>query len=472
MINARKWLRQSVAEEFAGAQLGDGRRTARLQAIARAAVRSPAVGFPQMVESDGELEGVYRFLSNEAVEPEAVLAPHVESTMARARQASFCLVIHDTSEFRFNGDAEREGLGLLSHKGRGFLGHFSLAVVPGPERIPLGLCGMERVCRQVRKDQVRKRHSHYIAKDPTRESLRWLRMLDAVEDRRDGFECIHVMDQEGDMFDLMALAIDRGARFVIRGNKDRALAEQPGLVGDLLTRLEPRTHRDADVGARKAKRRELIKSRPRRGAARKRRTARLAISSTSVEIKRPKVAHAAQRSLKFNIVYAWETSPPKGEEPVDWVLFTTEAVDTVDQLNAIIDYYQCRWTIEEFFKALKTGCAYEKRQLESYDALSNALAIFSVIAWRLLLARSVSRAHPTAAARSVLSDTQLRLLKHRLKLTKLPENAKDAAYAVARLGGHIKNNGDPGWQTLGRGFEKLLLLLEAGWRLALEFSPS
>ena len=65
----------------------------------------------------------------------------------------------------------------------------------------------------------------------------------------------------------------------------------------------------------------------------------------------------------------------------------------------------------------------------------------------------------------MLSDTQLRLLKHRLKLTNLPATAKDALYAVARLGGHLKNNGDPGWQTLGRGFEKLLIL-EAGWRAA------
>jgi len=28
--------------------------------------------------------------------------------------------------------------------------------------------------------------------------------------------------------------------------------------------------------------------------------------------------------------------------------------------------------------------------------------------------------------------------------------------AVAAEGGHIKNNGDPGWLVLGRGYEKLL----------------
>jgi len=463
MIDARKWLRRSVGEEFAGAELGDARRTARLLLIARVAAASPSVGFPQMVESDGELEGIYRFLSNEAVEPDAVLGPHIDATMKRARQAPLCLVIHDTTEFRFEGEAEREGLGLLSGNGQGFFGHFSLAVLPGPERIPLGICGLERICREVRKDEIRKPHSFYTAQDPARESLRWLRMLESIEDRREGFECIHVMDREGDMFDLMALAIGRGARFIIRGDKERALANQPGLVEDLLAQVEPVTHREAEVSARIPKRRELIK--PKRGAVRRRRTAQLAVGCSSIEIKRPKVAHATERSLKINVVYAWETSPPKGEDPVNWVLFTTEPVSTIAELHAIIDNYQSRWTIEEFFKALKTGCGYEKRQLESYAALSNALAIFSVIAWRLLLVRSVARAYPHATSRSVLSDTQLRLLKHRLKLTNLPATAKDALYAVARLGGHLKNNGDPGWQTLGRGFEKLLIL-EAGWRAA------
>lgn len=110
--------------------------------------------------------------------------------------------------------------------------------------------------------------------------------------------------------------------------------------------------------------------------------------------------------------------------------------------------------------------AFEKRQLETYHALSNALAVFSVVAWRMLLARAVSRSHPTARSRTSFSDSQLRLLQLRLKLPKPPVTAKDALLAVARLGGHLKRNGDPGWLTLGRGFEKVFLL-EAGWRDAL-----
>jgi len=173
------------------------------------------------------------------------------------------------------------------------------------------------------------------------------------------------------------------------------------------------------------------------------------------------------KSLKINLVHVWEENPPAGEPAVDWVLFTTEPIDTPQDLHTIVDYYQSRWLIEEFFKALKTGCAFEKRQLESYHALSNALAVFSVIAWRLLLLRAVSRSSPDAPADAVLTSTQLKLLRHRLKLKTPLESAREALFAVARLGGHIKNNGDPGWLNLGRGFEKLLLL-EAGWRAAVD----
>lgn len=256
MVDAKSWLQRDVGQEFAGAMLGDSRRSLRLRQIARAAVRSPDAGFPQMVESDGELEGVYRFLGNEDVEAEAILAPHFAATVKRAQEVPLCLVVHDTTDFKFRGTAEREGLGMVGGTaGQGFYGHFALAVVPGKERIPLGVCGFERLTRHVRKDTVRKRHSYYIAQDPSRESLRWLRVLQSVEARRHDFDCIHVMDREADMFDLMSLAQDLGARFIIRGDKERALANEAGFVEDLLKTIAPQTQREALLSPRTPTRR-------------------------------------------------------------------------------------------------------------------------------------------------------------------------------------------------------------------------
>jgi hypothetical protein len=173
-----------------------------------------------MVETDGELEAIYRFLSNGEVSGASILEPHIQSTMRRGKEAKVCLVLHDTTDFEFSGD--REGLGLMPTRNQGFFAHFALAALPGKKRIPVGVCGLEVATRKVLKDTAR-RHSYYTAQDPERESLRWLRMLESIESRREAFDCIHVMDREADIFDLMALASARQRAWRRRGpvGKDR-----------------------------------------------------------------------------------------------------------------------------------------------------------------------------------------------------------------------------------------------------------
>ena len=158
---------------------------------------------------------------------------------------------------------------------------------------------------------------------------------------------------------------------------------------------------------------------------------------------------------------------PDGVEPIEWTLFTQEPIDTAEQALRVLDYYRMRWLIEEFFRALKVGCEIEKRQNESYDALLNVLAIFLPIAWKLLLLRTLARTEPDAPATEVLTQSQVDVLRSvaRRPLDDRPTVAA-ALYAVAGLGGHIKNNGNPGWQVIGRGLEKLLTL-EIGWMAAL-----
>jgi DDE family transposase len=114
--------------------------------------------------------------------------------------------------------------------------------------------------------------------------------------------------------------------------------------------------------------------------------------------------------------------------------YASEPIDTAEQLLTIVDQYRSRWVIEEFFKALETGCSFEKRQLESYRALSVALAVFLPIAWRLLLARSPSRVHPDAPATTIAPELQLTLLRHDLQLPSAPTTAK-AACAIANSAG-------------------------------------
>jgi hypothetical protein len=128
---------------------------------------------------------------------------------------------------------------------------------------------------------------------------------------------------------------------------------------------------------------------------------------------------------------------------------------------AVVDIYRRRWVIEEFFRAVKTGCAYEERQLEGKHAWLIALAITLPLAWRLLALRQLARKAPDEPATKALSKTELEVLQH-LRPRKLSPQPTvyEAMLAVAAMGGHIKNNGEPGWLVLHRGLSKLQSLAE------------
>lgn len=463
MLDLRSCAQASIATEFAGAELGDRRRTRRLRNIAEVAMQAPDAGFPHMVKNDSELEGIYRFFGSGRVSPRGVLEPHLRATVGRMREAQGpVLVAHDTTDLTFGGLHARDGLGVTNGKQQGFFLHLALAILPGEERLALGTCGMLRLCRTEYKNSAR-RSSREMAMDPTRESLRWSELVDQVEDRCDGIECIHLMDREGDNFDLFALLLRRQARFIIRGHHDRVL-DTGARLRARLARLRPQAYRDIEICDRPDDGRRTTnkqKNPPRSG-----RSARVAVAGCVVTIQSTASAHAPEPELTVHVVRVWEPRPPRGEPTVSWTLYTTEPIETAEQLLAIVDHYRSRWVIEEFFKALKTGCAFEKRQLESYRALSVALSVFLPIAWRLLLARSISRIAPEAPATMIATELQLELLRYKLKLSSALATAKDATYAIAKLGGHLKRNGAPGWITLGRGIEGLLLM-EVGWRAAM-----
>jgi hypothetical protein len=93
--------------------------------------------------------------------------------------------------------------------------------------------------------------------------------------------------------------------------------------------------------------------------------ATVAMAATRVTFLPSAYVSKGSRPFEVNVVRVWETTPPPGENPIEWVLLTTETVDGDLALQRIVDIYRRRWVIEDFFKALKTGCSLEKRQIES-----------------------------------------------------------------------------------------------------------
>jgi hypothetical protein len=450
-----------VGAEFSGAELGDRRRVRRLIGLAQALDEKPEASYPDATMTDAALEGAYRLLSNDAVSADGILAGHYEQTVERAAGETWVVAVHDTTTFQFSGET-REGLGKLYGKGRGFFGHFTLLVAPGELRRPLGVLGLQTVVRKKLRGNGTPRPAETVS-----ESVRWRRGVELAEQRVNGrCSLIHVMDREGDSYELWAAMLAAGHRFVIRNRFDRPLAEATPLrLSHALESAKTVIERMVELSPRKQE--KIVFSRH-RYPARRARLARLALSAVAVEIRRSSTAPKdLPTTLSINFVRVREVETHGENQPVEWTLATTEPINTADDLTRVVDAYRARWMIEEYFKAIKTGCAFEKRQLESMHSLLNALAVFVPIAWRLLLLRTLARDASEEPATSALTDTQLAVLRATSKSPMPPHpTVRDAMLAVARLGGHIKNNGEPGWAVLGRGFQKLLAR-EEGWIAAL-----
>jgi hypothetical protein len=467
---------KAVSSEFEGARLGDARLERRALKVVDTLSTAPDESFPTLLADDSELEALYRFLNNERVTAERLLEPHYRATARRAEAAGRVLVIHDTTGFTFGGQTRRKGLGRMksggAHASQGFYAHLAL-VAAVDSGAPLGVIGVVPVVRNkpplAYPDVQSKRHSR------RREFERWGKLVDLSCERLAGQRCIHVMDREGDAYTLFCQLSEKNQDFVIRSKDDRILdvprgdQEQPRLLHEAVECGRYVMSREVQLSTKRPDKMARLRKAP----GRRMRKAKLDVVVTSVDVRHPPFTAGQSRrdsglprAVSLNVVHVREKAAPPGQQPVSWLLLTNLPIDTVEAVDLVIDSYRHRWLIEEYNKALKSGCALEKRQLESKHALLNALALFVPIAWRLLTLRTLSRETPDAPASRVLSDRQLQILRARKKV-QLDRNPTiyAAMLAIAAEGGHIKNNGDPGWQVLGRGYEKLLYM-ELGYLLA------
>lgn len=468
-MTSKALLFRGVGDEFAAAVLNDERLNRRLDSIVERIAVGPGLSFPKLLKGPGELEALYRLFRNEDVEWSQIAEPHIVGTAARCGHQGLVRVVHDTTDFVFSG--QREGLGTVLQNTKGFFLHAGIAVSGDDSRTPLGLLGSipyvrPKGSRKAKSLNERKRNAREAPRSE-KESSRWELLARDIAARLPTREAIHVMDQEADDYALMAALKADGLRFVIRGSRDRLTSGNHGPnVEDALKKEATEIFREVPLSERPSARSRSSKkkSHPPRAM----RVAKLDVRWTSIELNKPQHAQTDVQSLQLNVVQVFEPAPPAGEEPVTWTLFTTEPVTTLEEATAIVDHYRARWRIEEFFKALKTGCKLQERQLTTLAALLKAMAIFFPFAWQLLLLRSLGREENSVPANLVFDTEEieaLAFLAHHEARHQMPKRPtmRDAMNAVAALGGHIKNNGAPGWLVLGRGYEDFLRGLDL-WR--------
>jgi hypothetical protein len=419
-----------------------------------------------------ELKGAYRLLTHPKVSAEAILSGHQAATVQRSQEHAQVLAIQDTTGQSFAHRVRDDGPLNQLPGVHGQWVHTVLALSASDHRV-LGVLHQQVWARPAR-GRSRKKETASARKKRLRESLRWGEAVCAVSERFSTLsqerrpQIIHVMDREADIFEVLETLHAVGDSYVIRATRDRLLAAEPaGERGPQPSYLFGSVEHACVRGTRQ-------QQVPARGGQ-PGRVAQLQVRSCTVSLMPPINRGRQGDALKLNVVLARETTPAPGVTPLYWCLLTCLPIDTWQQVEQVLTAYEARWCIEEFHMGLKTGCQVEQRQLQTCHALTNFLALATVVACGMLALRDAAREHPSPPAALLLSQVQLDLLAVLRPKLQLPEapTAYEALRAVASLGGFIgrASDGEPGWRTLWRGWLKLLQA-EVGYRLAQQLSPS
>ena len=209
--------------EWADAELGDARRTQRLMALATVLAQRPSASLPEACGSRAMLKAVYRFFDNDAIDPAAILASHVEATTARLATVPVVLAVQDTTELDWTAHPSTTGLGPLAHPDhRGLHVHTTLALTP--ERLPLG--GLAQQVWARAPDTVGQRATRKRRPITEKESQQWLTSVEAVSAARAQCPQTHfvcVGDREADVYDLFWPERPSGVDLLVRASWTRCV---------------------------------------------------------------------------------------------------------------------------------------------------------------------------------------------------------------------------------------------------------
>lgn len=458
---------QSVSEwavlNFGNCELGDKRRIRRLVRLAEQVASNPAASLPDQTEHWKDLKAAYRLFDREEATLPAIARPHWELTRRAARGR--CLVIGDTTEIDFGRHRQIAGIGETGNgSGQGFLLHNALLVQADTAEI-VGVAGQAIYYRRKNRTSHRRQNAaQRLARQ--RESQVWNQVIDDIGPPAEGVEYVHVFDRGADSFEIYCHLLQNKNAWVIRAAKlNRYVLAGPQQKRMSLQKYLPELK---PVGRYTL----ALRARPGQPA----RDALLEVRVGQVHIPRPRHVSPEIRRLKpqpmaMNVVEVVEIDPPGGATPIRWILLTSLPVSTFEEAWLVIEYYEQRWLIEEYHKALKTGCRTESRQLQTADRLEALVGLTSVVALRLLQLKSLARAAPEVPAQRVVPRIWLKMLKlARPNLSRVHDLTVGQFYRqVAMLGGFLgrKGDGDPGWITIWRGWEKLNTFVFAATKLNL-----
>lgn len=438
-----------MAAEVKNAAINDKRVVSRLVKTSVLLAERPHASIPEACGNWAETKATYRLFDNDKMSPEAIIMSHRLQTIERIKEHKIVLDLQDTTTLDYTHHPNVQGMGLCttSENVKGVLVHSSLAVTT--QGRPLGLLYEKFWTRD--PEERGKRHQRKDLPIEAKESFKWLEALEhSLKDIPSDIMVVTVCDREADIYDFFYKAISEGKHLLIRATRDRKLSGEDKY---LLSEVE-----SSPIAG------ETVVNIPRDTKHKlKPREARLSVQFCPVTINPPKHRKSDKTLTNLNLyaILVKEVNPPAGIDPMHWLLLTTLPVITIEEAVEKVGWYTQRWKIERYHLTLKSGCKVEELQLETLERLQNALAVYSIIAWRILSITYEARETPDSPCTVVLKDHEWKALccmANKVPVPpKTPPTLKEAVLLIAKLGGFLarKRDGEPGVIVLWRGMSRL-----------------
>ncbi|QDT47145.1 Transposase for transposon Tn5 [Symmachiella dynata] len=455
-----------ICHELQGIDLGDKRLNQRSKSILEKLAADPQASINAACSGWNETIAAYRFFDNPAVTPQRLLEPHIEATKQRISQEPVVLIVQDTTELDFSTHPPADAKHLNTQNRLGLYDHTHLAVTP--QRLPLGIVGVEEFDRTPESlGKTRERKSLPIEQ---KESYRWLsgyRLASHLAAENPNAQIVNIADCEADIYDIFLEAEQHPtpAHFVIRAKENRSTPQRDPDSGPA---AYCKVRDEVCASPLRTTRTIALPQTPRREA----RHAELEIRALRITVKPPHT-RSSLPTVTYNVVLVEEVNGPRDETDVSWLLLTTLPIDSVDAILRVIDNYVSRWTIEIYFRTLKTGCRVEDIQLETLQRLRNCLALYRIIAWRVLWLTYLNRECPGLPCSVVFAECEWKSVwrvSTKQKLPPTPPPLSEFMDLLAQLGGYNNRQSDspPGPQTIWTGIRRMTDFAIA-W---LNFGPS
>jgi hypothetical protein len=392
------------------------------------------------------------FWGNNRVTHAAIIAQQREATLERMAGEPVVLLVQDTTSFDFSHHPAASGMGTLENDYCcGFLAHSTLAV--SEVGVPLGLVEQQVWMRPA--EEAGKRHQRHTTPFVEKESYKWVEGL-PQHPPSPSQQWVTVCDREAHIYEFLDVVLERGGDFIVRASQGRSFTENGD---DLFRQMGQQTPQQLYSLS--------LKRRPERDA----RLAQVELRFGRFTLKRPQRADTQRATLTLQVVDVFEPEPPAGEEAVHWLLLTSLPIQTVDQALQVVTWYTYRWLIERFHYVLKSGCKLEERQLREEKRLERLLAVYSLVAWKLLWLTYLARQNPDVPCTVILQTQEWQALyafMHRTqRLPTASPTLHQAVRWIAQLGGFLgrKGDGEPGVKVLWRGWSRFQDIIDT-WMIA------